>query len=357
MIDLKGEVVMLMKEVEKRDVIIENERIKHKTQLKDFIAAVKVAERRREEAQAEVTRLMDFNRIVGSRDEALWDELMYKYQRTTKRNALLAWADAHLTAYPSISVSNFTSDWCDGRAFCALIHHFQPDIVDRAALLQREQCPELAIKLASKLKVHIDPKLFAGTKPDFKHVMEVVFELYKKLDLGEKNSEPQAAATPKKARLDSPCSPLSQSSTVSSTQLSSPQASPARKLAKPIPEERKRILIRQNYCLNEGSAKARRPATAQRHQQQQAPSNFKRLPRIVDLIIHQCCRMANHWPGVYRIDSAWDAPCVRLAVRITHVLPCPIQNWAFLAPPITQRLFTNLEKNMTKLVVNPRLWE
>ncbi|VDL83404.1 unnamed protein product [Nippostrongylus brasiliensis] len=156
-------------------------------QLKDFIAAVKVAERRREEAQAEVTRLMDFNRIVGSRDEALWDELMYKYQRTTKRNALLAWADAHLTAYPSISVSNFTSDWCDGRAFCALIHHFQPDIVDRAALLQREQCPELAIRLASKLKVHIDPKLFAGTKPDFKHVMEVVFELYKKLDLGEKN--------------------------------------------------------------------------------------------------------------------------------------------------------------------------
>ncbi|WKX92695.1 hypothetical protein Q1695_010603 [Nippostrongylus brasiliensis] len=187
MIDLKGEVVMLMKEVEKRDVIIENERIKHKTQLKDFIAAVKVAERRREEAQAEVTRLMDFNRIVGSRDEALWDELMYKYQRTTKRNALLAWADAHLTAYPSISVSNFTSDWCDGRAFCALIHHFQPDIVDRAALLQREHCPELAIRLASKLKVHIDPKLFAGTKPDFKHVMEVVFELYKKLDLGEKN--------------------------------------------------------------------------------------------------------------------------------------------------------------------------
>ncbi|WKX92694.1 hypothetical protein Q1695_010602 [Nippostrongylus brasiliensis] len=31
-------------------------------------------------------------------------------------------------------------------------------------------------------------------------------------------AEPQAAATPKKARLDSPCSPLSQSSTVSSTQ-------------------------------------------------------------------------------------------------------------------------------------------
>lgn len=40
------------------------------------------------------------------------------------------------------------------------------------------------------------------------------------LQLGIAAAEPQAAVTPKKARLDSPCSPLSQSSTVSSTQVS-----------------------------------------------------------------------------------------------------------------------------------------
>ncbi|KAK6018156.1 hypothetical protein OSTOST_16272 [Ostertagia ostertagi] len=91
-----------------------------------------------------------------------------------------------LTAYPSISVSNFTSDWCDGRAFCALIHHFQPELLDRATLLQRDKCPQLAVQLASKLKIHVDPTTFAGTKPDFKHVMEVVFELYKKLELGDR---------------------------------------------------------------------------------------------------------------------------------------------------------------------------
>ncbi|WKX92693.1 hypothetical protein Q1695_010602 [Nippostrongylus brasiliensis] len=73
-------------------------------------------------------------------------------------------------------------------------------------------------------------------------------------------AEPQAAATPKKARLDSPCSPLSQSSTVSSTQLSSPQASPARKLAKPIPEERKDEAYYERRRRNNDAAKRSRDA-------------------------------------------------------------------------------------------------
>ncbi|KJH47165.1 hypothetical protein DICVIV_06753 [Dictyocaulus viviparus] len=52
-------------------------------------------------------------------------------------------------------------------------------------------------------------------------------------------SDSQSTITPRKTRLESPSSPLSQSSTVSSTQLSSPQPSPIRKFAKPIPDEKK----------------------------------------------------------------------------------------------------------------------
>uniref|UniRef100_A0A7I4Y0I6 Calponin-homology (CH) domain-containing protein n=1 Tax=Haemonchus contortus TaxID=6289 RepID=A0A7I4Y0I6_HAECO len=184
--ELKEEIAMLNKELEKRDAIIETERAQHKAQLKDFIAAVKVAERHREEAQAELNRMNDANRTIPSPDEAIWDDLMQKFQKSTKRNALLAWAEAHLTAYPSISVSNFTSDWCDGRAFCALIHHFQPEMIERASLLQREKCPELAVQLASKLEIHIHPTTFGGSRPDFKYVMEAVFELYKKLELRDR---------------------------------------------------------------------------------------------------------------------------------------------------------------------------
>lgn len=47
--------------------------------------------------------------------------------------------------------------------------------------MDRDQCPQLAINLASKLGIHIDPSVFTATKPDFRKVMEVVFELYKKV--------------------------------------------------------------------------------------------------------------------------------------------------------------------------------
>ncbi|VDO97953.1 unnamed protein product [Heligmosomoides polygyrus] len=92
--ELKEEVAVLNKELEKRDAIIENERTAHTAQLKDFIAAVKAAERNREEAQAKVSRMFDLNRTVVFTDDAIWEELMYKFQRSTQRNALLAWADA-----------------------------------------------------------------------------------------------------------------------------------------------------------------------------------------------------------------------------------------------------------------------
>ncbi|KAK6740531.1 hypothetical protein RB195_008783 [Necator americanus] len=188
-IELQEKVAVLNKEVQKRDVIIENERIAHKAQLKDFIAAVKAADRCREEVQMEMTKLVDICRNVNSPDEALWFGIMQKFERSSKRNALLAWAQSNLTAYPSISVSNFTSDWSDGRAFCALVHHFRQDMVERIMLLQRDECPQLAVELGAKLNVQIDPELFIGPKPDYRRVMAIVFNLYKRLELTEQTDQ------------------------------------------------------------------------------------------------------------------------------------------------------------------------
>ncbi|KAL6728845.1 hypothetical protein Aduo_010579 [Ancylostoma duodenale] len=183
--ELQEKIASLSKELQKKDAIIESERVAHKAQLKDFITAVKVAERCREETKSELARLIAVCRNVNSPEEVLWFEVMQKFQCCSKRNALLAWAQARLTAYPSISVSNFASDWSDGRAFCALVHHFRPDMVERIMLLQRDECPKLALELAAKLNIRIDPNLFAGSKPDFRRVMAAVFELYKKLELTE----------------------------------------------------------------------------------------------------------------------------------------------------------------------------
>ncbi|RCN47769.1 hypothetical protein ANCCAN_06106 [Ancylostoma caninum] len=158
---------------------LENERAEHIAQQRDFHTAVIVAERGREEAQAEMTRWIESSRANSSVDSGLWTDLMRRFDKNSKRNALLAWTQAHLTAYPSLSVSNFSSDWSDGRAFCALIHNIRPDLIDRAQISQGD-CAQLAVDKAAEVGVTIEPGIFSAGTPDWKNVMAAVFELYKK---------------------------------------------------------------------------------------------------------------------------------------------------------------------------------
>ncbi|KAK6741666.1 hypothetical protein RB195_009502 [Necator americanus] len=164
----------LKEENQRLAATLETERAEHKAQQKDFHTAVIVAERGREEAQAEMTRWIELSRASSSADSGLWAGLMRKFDKNCKRNALLAWTQTHLTAYPSLSVSNFSSDWSDGRAFCALIHNIRPELIDRSQLNQ-DGCTELAIKKAAELGVNIEPTIFSVSTPDWKHVMAAVY--------------------------------------------------------------------------------------------------------------------------------------------------------------------------------------
>lgn len=44
----------------------------------------------------------------------------------------------HLT-FQGVMIENFSSSWCDGMAFCALIHHFFPDAFDFSSLNPKER--------------------------------------------------------------------------------------------------------------------------------------------------------------------------------------------------------------------------
>ncbi len=52
--------------------------------------------------------------------------------------------------YENVCITNFSSSWSDGLAFCALLHHFMPDAFDYAALgsENRRFNFELAFKVA-----------------------------------------------------------------------------------------------------------------------------------------------------------------------------------------------------------------
>ena len=46
------------------------------------------------------------------------------------KQVLLDWSKAQVNGYANVNVTNFSSSWSDGLAFCALIHHFYPTAFD-----------------------------------------------------------------------------------------------------------------------------------------------------------------------------------------------------------------------------------
>ncbi|GLD67385.1 smoothelin-like protein 1 [Lates japonicus] len=68
------------------------------------------------------------------------------------KQKILQWCRNKTRNYEGINIENFSSSWCDGMAFCALIHRFFPDSFDYSSLSpeEREKNFTLAFKTAEK---------------------------------------------------------------------------------------------------------------------------------------------------------------------------------------------------------------
>lgn len=103
-------------------------------------------------------------------------------EEQTARNALLQWCKKNTQGYEGVNITNFTTSWNTGLAFCALINRFRPEVIDYNSLdkgnslenCQKafEGCKQLG------LFVYLDPEDVADVTPDEKSVVTQVSEFF-----------------------------------------------------------------------------------------------------------------------------------------------------------------------------------
>ncbi|XP_059403234.1 cytospin-B-like [Carassius carassius] len=102
----------------------------------------------------------------------------------SKRNALLKWCQKKTEGYPNIDVTNFSSSWSDGLAFCALLHTYLPAHIPYQELISQDKGRNLTLAFEAAESIGIKPsldidELMHTDRPDWQSVMQYVSQIYK----------------------------------------------------------------------------------------------------------------------------------------------------------------------------------
>jgi len=102
--------------------------------------------------------------------------------KPTPTQDLLEWCKTVTLGYKGVKVTNMTTSWRNGLAFCAVIHHFRPDLIDFASLSPQDikGNNKLAFDLAASLgipKVLEPSDMVMLTVPDKLSVMTYLYQL------------------------------------------------------------------------------------------------------------------------------------------------------------------------------------
>ncbi|KAF0720283.1 Aste57867_427 [Aphanomyces stellatus] len=106
------------------------------------------------------------------------------------KDGLLLWVKRSLTDYPTVEVTNFTTSWTNGMAFCALIHKHYPNIIDFESLSPDNAADNVKLAFDLMQTKFAIPQLLnvadvAGNpKPDDKSIMTYVSLLFQEFASG-----------------------------------------------------------------------------------------------------------------------------------------------------------------------------
>ncbi|CAN7986278.1 unnamed protein product [Ixodes hexagonus] len=102
----------------------------------------------------------------------------------SKRNALLKWCQNKTLGYKGIDITNFSSSWNDGLAFCALLHTYIGDKIPYDQLDSKDKRRNFSIAFEAAESVGIPStlivsELIALERPDWQSIMAYVTSIYK----------------------------------------------------------------------------------------------------------------------------------------------------------------------------------
>ncbi|XP_053131008.1 cytospin-B-like isoform X2 [Hemicordylus capensis] len=102
----------------------------------------------------------------------------------SKRNALLKWCQKKTEGYPNIDITNFSSSWSDGLAFCALLHTYLPAHIPYQELSGQDKKRNLLLAIQAVESIGIKPSLELSEimytdRPDWQSIMHYVAQIYK----------------------------------------------------------------------------------------------------------------------------------------------------------------------------------
>ncbi|XP_050411238.1 cytospin-A isoform X2 [Patella vulgata] len=130
---------------------------------------------------------------TDKKDTSGKDPLSYlaKQMGGSKRNALLKWCQQKTLSYKGVDITNFSSSWNDGLAFCAILHNYLPHKIPYNDLDAEDKRKNFTLAFNAGEEEGIPKTLcindmVAMERPDWQAVMCYVTAIYKHFEMDTK---------------------------------------------------------------------------------------------------------------------------------------------------------------------------
>lgn len=114
--------------------------------------------------------------------------LLLRRHGGSKRNSLLRWCQSRTQGYKNIDITNFSSSWADGLAFCAVFHSYLPSHIPYSSLTPDNKRDNLGLAFKTGETVGIGPTLMVEEMlkaggPDWQRVLGYVESMYRHFEM------------------------------------------------------------------------------------------------------------------------------------------------------------------------------